>query len=839
MNHVVIVFFSRLRSKARLMLALALILAGGSLPAAPAVTMSIQADKPTHAISPLLYGVFFEDINYAADGGLYGELIQNRSFEFKGGDALFGWSLVKAGEARAAVSVESERPVNHNNPHYLRIQIGNLGDALGIANSGFGGIPLVKGSNYNFSIWARSLDSYDGSLNIRLQNSKGEPLGTARIVGINPEWARYNSVLKPTGTDTNAQLVILAGAPGTLDLDMVSLFPAHTFKGHPNGLRADLAQFVADLKPSFVRFPGGCIVEGKDLANRYRWKDTVGDVAERKANWNRWQIAMSDALAPQYYQSYGLGFFEYFQYCEDIGAEPLPVLNCGMSCQFMDKQFVPVDRLDPYIQDALDLVEFANGPVDSLWGSQRAAMGHPEPFNMKMVGIGNEQWGEDYFVRYEKFAAVLKARHPEIKIISSAGPGPDDQWFKMAWPRLRQLNADLVDEHYYRPPSWFLNNVNRYDDYDRNGPKVFAGEYAAHIPARRNTLDAALAEAAFMTGLERNSDVVTMASYAPLLAKMGYTQWPIDLIWFDNTRIYGSPSYYVQKLFSANRGDEVLSIQLTNSRPPQPPSGAIVLTTYHTEAEFKDVRVTKGSKTLFASDFSADDHDWKTDGGNWVAKDGKYRQSDVETVASAVVGDFNWSDYTVTLRARKLSGSEGFIIGVRRARDGSQVQWNLGGWGNRQHGIQNLTGGNDAIVQQVPGVIEADRWYDIKLELKGALLNCYLDGALVQTANVPSPATPDFFATVSRDKKAEKIIIKAVNPTSMPADALVRLTGVSRIGSKGEAIMLSGLSPGDENSFEKPLRVAPVTNSISGIKPEFHYKFKPYSVTVLKIDAEK
>ncbi len=699
MNQALIVLTSNFCSLTRLLFALLTALAVGSqLEAAPRITLTVQADKPSHKISPLLYGVFFEDINYAADGGLYGELIQNRSFEFRGTDALFGWSLVRRGEAQALVSIETDRPINPNNPHYLRMQIGSIGSGLGVANSGFGGIPVLKGSNYLFSIYARAVDSYNAALSIRLETAKGELLASAQIVGLNPNWMKCASILKPTRTETNAHLVVMTAAPGTMDMDMISLFPEHTFKNRPNGMRADLAQLIANLKPSFVRFPGGCIVEGKDLANRYRWKDTIGDVSERKANWNCWQIAMSDAPAPQYYQSYGLGFFEYFQFCEDIGSEPLPILNCGMSCQLMDKQFVPLDQLDSYIQDALDLIEFANGPVDSLWGSQRAAMGHPEPFRLKMIGIGNEQWGGDYFARYEKFVVALKAKHPEIQIVASAGPSPDDQWFRMAWLRLRELNADLVDEHYYRPPEWFLDNVNRYDQYDRTGPKVFLGEYAAHTTARRNSLDAALAEAAFMTGIERNSDVVVMASYAPLFAKAGFTQRPIDLAWFDNTRLYGSPSYYVQQLFSLNRGDTVLPLELADSRPPQPASRRIVLNAHHTDAEFKDV-----------------------------------------------LGIEESSEFTTR--------------------------------------------------------------------------------------------TPGLFATASQ--KDGKVIIKVVNPTSQATQATIRLSGMSRIGAKGEAIVLSGSAPSDENSFEKPTKIEPVTTPLSGIASEFRYKFKPCSVTVLRINAER
>jgi len=530
--------------------------------AAEPVRIEIQADQPGISISPQLYGIFFEDINYGADGGLYAELVQNRSFEFHGKDSLFSWSKVEAAGGRVDWSVSDSSPLNPKNPHYLTLKVAQPAGGSGIANEGFGGISVRAGEKYLFSTQLRVREGLRIPLMVRLEGVDGNVLGQAKLTATGAEWNQLTATLKSSRTDAHARLVLLASASCALDLDMISLFPKNTWKHRANGLRADLVQMLADMKPAFMRFPGGCIVEGKDLANAYRWKDTIGVVNERKANWNRWQIAMPKALAPQYYQTYGLGFFEFFQLCEDIGASPLPVLNCGMSCQFMDKEFVPVSELDPWIQDALDLIEFANGPANSTWGAKRAQMGHAKPFNLKLLGIGNEQWGNEYFERYPKFHTVLKARHPEIQLVTSAGPGPDDQWFKLAWDRFKTQPVDIVDEHYYKQPAWFLNNVDRYSSYDRTGPKIFAGEYAAHTAGwdgdNRCNLYAALSEAAFMTGLERNSDVVKMASYAPLFAKAGNVQWAIDLIWFDNTRVYGSPSYQVQKLYSLNRPAHLL-----------------------------------------------------------------------------------------------------------------------------------------------------------------------------------------------------------------------------------------------------------------------------------------
>ncbi|MFO1502176.1 MAG: alpha-L-arabinofuranosidase C-terminal domain-containing protein, partial [Verrucomicrobiota bacterium] len=357
---------------------------------------------------------------------------------------------------------------------------------------------------------------------------------------------------------------------GNLDLDVVSLFPERTWKGRPNGLRADLVQMLADLKPGFMRFPGGCIVEGRVLETRYQWKTTGGKPEDRQLIVNRWNDEFKHRPAPDYFQSFGLGFFEFFQMCEDIGAQPLPILNCGMACQFNSGQLAPLDALQPYIQDALDLIEFANGAPDTPWGRVRAQMGHRRPFGMKLLGVGNEQWGPQYIERYTRFAQALKAAHPEIQLISSAGPGPADDKFEFAWPKLRELQADIVDEHCYARPDWFLDNSTRYDRYDRHGPKVFMGEYAAQSvktvsPDNHNNWECALGEAAYMIGLERNADVVVMSSYAPLFGHVDAWQWTPNLIWFDNLRAYGTPNYYVQQLFARNRGDILLPVRMSGA----------------------------------------------------------------------------------------------------------------------------------------------------------------------------------------------------------------------------------------------------------------------------------
>jgi alpha-N-arabinofuranosidase len=531
--------------------------------AAPAPdVIAVQASRPGADIAPTMFGVFYEDINFAADGGLYPERIKNRSFEFD--EPLAGWA--KRFMSDGELVIRTDRPLNANNLHYLRVRVHAPGGGFVVSNTGFRGIGIQAGAEYVVSASARAVGAGPRSVRVTLNDERGGLLGQASLGGFTSEWKRYEATITPTATTAQARFQVVIDQAGDVDLDMVSLFPKETWNGRPNGLRKDLVQLLADLKPGFIRFPGGCIVEGRRLALRYQWKKTVGDVAERRGLINRWADE-NERIAPDYYQSFGLGFFEYFQLAEDIGASPLPILNCGMACQFNSGELAEAEQLDEYIQDALDLIEFANGPTSGRWGGLRASMGHPAPFGLKMIGVGNEQWGPRYIERYERFAAALKAKHPEVLLVSSAGPSAAGQQFEFLWGKLRELKADFVDEHYYMPPAWFLANAARYDKYERSGPKVFAGEYAAHAtdpgrPGRRNNWQAALAEAAFMTGLERNADVVRLASYAPLLAHVDAWQWAPDLIWFDNLRSFGTPSYYVQKVFGTNTGTRIVPVTI-------------------------------------------------------------------------------------------------------------------------------------------------------------------------------------------------------------------------------------------------------------------------------------
>jgi alpha-L-arabinofuranosidase len=786
-------------------------------------------------VAPTLHGLFFEDINYGADGGLYAELVQNRSFEH--GEPLFAWSEVAREGGAGKLTIASDQPLNANNPRYLRLELpsssGDRARPFGVANAGFDGIALRAGERYLFSLYARASGASAGpaSLRVALEDADGHALGEARIEKIGTTWKKYELSLTSLASATTARLVVLADAGGsaaTVDVDMVSLFPEKTFKNRRNGLRADLAQALADLRPGFLRFPGGCIVEGRHLGEAYRWKDTIGDVAERKQNTNLW----ADRLSPQYHQTYGLGFLEYFQFCEDIGAAPVPVVNCGMCCQARQGPAVPLDQLGPWVQDALDLIEFANGPVTSPWGARRAALGHPEPFHLKYLAVGNEQWNQPYFDRYAVFYRAIKAKYPEIQIISSSGPALDDPLWRFAWSKFNHgTPADIVDEHYYVNPSWLLANENRYARYDRAGPQVFVGEFAAHEATRGNTLRAALTEAAYMTGLWRNADVVVMASYAPLLAKYGRVQWAPNLIWFDNTRVVLTPSYHTQAMFSQNAPERVLPVRLEGENTTLSPfGGPIGVGTWHTQAEFKDIKVTAADgRVLFASDFTRGTEGWKPLAGDWAATpEGTLRQSAEAANLSITTGDTGWTDYTLTLRARKIAGAEGFLVFFGNG-EGGFSRWNLGGWSNKEHGLDTPADG----MVRIPGTIETGRWYDLKVELRGVEAKCYLDGKLLQQAT--RKATRILYATAGRAAGGD-YVVQIVNPTRVPISAMIELAGLDPAarGRNARLTVLTG-QPAEENSLEAPTRIAPRDETIALSGEKLTRNFPAWSATVLRI----
>jgi len=515
-------------------------------------------------ISSDLFGLFFEDINYAADGGLYAELIQNRSFEYnpteqKDWNPFSFWEYVSPGFSYGRIGVETTSPINPNNPHYMVLDVEHVGheakftgtSGVGLKNAGFDGIVLKANDQYNFSVFMRQLSKEPMAITISLQTSTGKVLAESKISTSSGDWKKYSANLISTESCDKANLVILATTEGKIALDVVSLFPEKTFKNRPNGLRTDLATMLADMKPRFIRFPGGCLAHGDGLGNMYRWKNTIGPVEQRKEQRNIWG----------YNQTAGLGYFEFFQFCEDIGAKPLPVLPAAVSCQNSGgtwriggtgQHALPMDEMQEYIQEVLDLIEWANGPVTSTWGAKRAEAGHPEPFNLQYIGIGNEdKITPEFTERFKMIFEAVKAKHPEITVVGTVGPSPDGDDFTKGWEIANELKVPIVDEHYYTSPEWFISHQHRYDTYKRKATQVYLGEYASW----GNKLGNAIAEAAYMTSLERNGDVVRLASYAPMLAKKNFTQWKIDMIFFDNLKICPTPNFFVQKMFSTNQGD--------------------------------------------------------------------------------------------------------------------------------------------------------------------------------------------------------------------------------------------------------------------------------------------
>ncbi len=777
-----------------------------------AANITIQADQPGVKVSPTLYGIFFEEINCAGDGGLYAELIRNRSFE--DGDQPDHWKLETQGGAQAELAIDRVAPQSAFNQQALKVSIKSAaGGGVAVVNSGYWGIALKSREPYRFSLRAKAGDGFAGPLVVSLENAAGTVYASKRVAKLGAGWQTYEFNLTPTASDPQSRLVIRASQPGTVWLDMVSLFPKRTFHGRNNGLRTDLAQKLQELQPAFVRFPGGCWVEGDRMKDAYRWKQTIGPLAERRTQYNIWQ----------YRSTHGLGYHEYLQLCEDLGSEPLFVINCGMS----HKEVVPMAELGEYVQDALDAIEYANGPATSTWGAKRAQNGHAKPFHLRYMEIGNENGGSAYHERYGRFYDAIKAQYPDMNLVANVWGGS---------PTNRP--AEIVDEHYYSSPQFFISQANKYDTYDRKGPKVYVGEYAVTERCGQGNLMGALGEAAFMTGMERNSDVVVMASYAPLFANVNYKKWNPDLIDFDGAGAYGIPSFYVQKLFAQNRGDRVLPATVeadeVEAKSTQP-KGAVGLATWDTQAEFKDIKVVHDGKTLFADDFSSGAKNWKIRSGNWRVEDGAFRQTGEGSDLRATAGDESWTDYTYTLKARKLSGAEGFLVLFHTVGDDKWMWWNVGGWSNTRHAIERgEEGGKFTVGDSVSGAIETGKWYDLKVETAGERVRCYLDGKLIHDCTSSGQRFKPLHAVAGTANDAREIILKVVNVGDAPQETAINIQGVKGLGRTASASWITG-QPADENSLTSPEKIATLKASIPVAGPQFKYTFPAYSVSVIRL----
>ena len=807
---------SCIRSLAAALLAMLLVTVP-TLPAAAgeaartAASIKVRVDKPGVKVSPTLWGIFYEEINCSGDGGLYAEMVRNRSFE--DAEKPDNWTLVQEGGCEAEMSVVKKEPAGEFNRRALRLEIRKGGSGrAGAANGGWWGMGVKAGEACALTVIARAGEGFEGPLGVTIEGAEGKVLATGSIEGLSSQWKRISLDLVPSATDPKARLVLAAARPGTVWLDFVSLFPERTWKERPNGLRPDLAEMLDGLKPAFARFPGGCWVEGDTLEFAQRWKQTIGDVAERRSQYNIWQ----------YMATNGLAYHEYLQMSEDLKAEPLFVINCGMS----HRENVPMDQMGPWVQDALDAIEYANGPADSKWGSLRAESGHPAPFGLKLLEIGNENGGPAYQERYALFHDAIKARYPEIQLIANV---PTDR-----------RKADIVDEHYYSSPGFFMSQADRYDGYDRKGPKIFVGEYAVTQGCGQGNLRGALGEAAFMTGMERNSDVVVLAAYAPLFVNINHKRWNPDLINFDSSRVYGIPSYHVQKMFAENRVDAILPLEQvirTGEEPGRARPGAIGLGTWATQAEFKDIQVTQGGKSLFACDFSKGTQGWKVYKGDWTAQDKVLKQSFGGDDLRITAGDPAWHDYTYSLKARKIFGAEGFLVMFQVRDEANWLWWNLGGWGNSRHAIENSVGGGKSILgSQAPGKIETGRWYDIRIELEGNRVKCFLDGALIHDARFPEPRP--LYAVAGRAGAAGEVVLKVVNVSPEAIETRIDLEGAGKVESKAKAVVLTSADPMDENTIDQGAKVSPVEREVDTAAAGFTHSFPANSLTVLRIKAE-
>ncbi|MCC6234425.1 MAG: DUF1080 domain-containing protein [Verrucomicrobiales bacterium] len=772
--------------------------------AAPRIT--VLADQPAHRVPPTLWGIFFEDINLSTDGGLYPELVRNRSFE--DGDQPVSWTLTSAANAANEFTLDSSRPLNPLNRRSLRVRL--QGRAT-LQNDGYYGMNVVQDHRYAFRVAARTADGFQGTVSVRLVAGT-QTLASGQLSGLSTSWKYHDLELTASGTHPRASLKLELDGQGTLFLDMVSLTPRVTWKGR--GLRPDLAEAMAALRPAFLRFPGGCWVEGEDLSRMYNWKKTLGQPDVRAPLLNIWG----------YQATHGIGYHEYLQMAEDLGAEPLFCINAGMS----HRENVPLDHMHQWVQDALDAVEYANGPTNSVWGSLRAQNGHPAPFHLKYLEIGNEHGGRAYRERWPLFVDALRARYPEIQLIANHWEG--------SYPRDPMPN--IVDEHYYDTPDWFFGQAHRYDTYDRQGPKIFVGEYAVTRNTGLGNLRGALGEAAFMTGLERNCDVIAMAAYAPLFCNANHKRWPVNLINFDSSRWFGIPSYHVQKLFAEHRGSVTLptTVEAASSLEPLP-SGGIGVGTWNTSAEFKDVRVTApDGKVLFASDFSRDSQGWRTLGnGRWSVQDGALRQQSAEhDFVRALTGDRSWTDYTLELKARKLAGREGFLILFHNADDEDRTWWNLGGWENARHGVEI-----GRTLDPKSGHIETGRWYDVKVQIRGLHVTCWLDGVQIHDVQRTRQTFRTLFASATREDSTGDLILKVVNSSASSLDTEISLAGAKSRAARAQAIVLTSSDPKDENTLDEPTKVAPKTTLIDVPQGPWTHTFPSHSLTILRVPTVK
>ena len=767
-----------------------------------------------------LFGIFFEDLNHAADGGLYAELIQNRSFEFDKIDnpdyhAMTAWECVE-NSGKAAFHIETSNPVSARNPHYLVIDIKQPGKDVGVLNTGFNtGIPLKKGETYYFTCFAKRTEPQE-ALEVSLRSRDGK-VYTSASFHVEADWTKTELTLVSPAEDNCARLAVTVKGESSAALDFVSLFPADTYKGRRNGLRKDLAQLLEAMHPRFLRFPGGCLVhdgslDADDRNSMYRWKNTIGPLWERPARRSNWG----------YNQTLGLGYYEYFQLCEDIGAKPIPVLPGGYDPHH--RRVAPLDELQPWIDDALDLIEFANGDAQTTkWGAVRAKLGHEAPFGLEYIAVGNEEVGEPFFERYPYFHKAIREKYPDIKIINTASPFAAGGEYERGWKSARENRSDLVDEHYYMAPEWFLANHHRYDSFSADGPKVFLGEYASHGTTWGN----ALAEASYMVGLERNAGAVKLACYAPLFCNVDYTNWQPDMIWFDNHRSYGTPNYYIQKLFMNYQGDYTLPLIADFAEENEYPGPE----RQNISGELVFAAGQEDGKVVYSRIEITNDDTNET-----------YRFSDItidKAHKESVVGHLDWTNVTIKCTAKELEGFKGFKIYFGKNAEGDKLEWELGGWQNQDDCLVEHTKGGSSCLSQYLFTVEKNREYELTLQLRGRSIQTFVDGKPCHEVILQPVVIEPLYLSASKRIADNSIIIKAVNVSDKERRVSMHLNGLEKKSLYGKVISMGSCPLSAVNSLEQPENVVPSEKEILVEASPFTETVPPHSVRIYCLKEKK
>lgn len=828
-------------------------------------TISIDAAKLGAHVEPSLHGIFFEEISHGGEGGLYAELIQNRGFEesrlppattLKDGFIIPerkphfslpnnrasdwkmrweikspwpAWSLQTSDTNSIKLALTQYQPLNESTPNALQVTVNNLNTngLNNLVNEGFWGINTIKGEVYNLSFFARADNKYKGPLKVSLQSVDGKVLGSFDFKNITGSWwKKYTCKIVAKETDPKAKFVFTFGSTGTLWFDMVSLFPSKTFKNRPNGLRYDLAKYLADLKPAFIRWPGGCFVEGINIESAPNWRRSIGPIEKRLGTYSPWG----------YWSTDGFGYHEFLQFCEDIGSDALYVFNAGVSCDFRSGTFIPDEGVDSIINDVLQGIEYAVGPVTSKWGKVRAANGHQKPFPLKYVEIGNEQVGPRYSRRYNRFYDAIKKNFPQIKMVASMGIGDVN---RRTLDSMKQV--DIADEHAYKAANWSLRNYDHFDNYKRGAWDLYVGEYATNGGVGKGNLTAAISDAVYIMAMERNGDLVKMSSYAPLFVNVNDVDWPVNLINFDASKSFARISYYAIKMFNDNRADQNVFTEskLTPVAVKEPLyTGGVGMATWDTKAEYKDIEVIQNGKVVYTSDFINRPNEWKGIRGEWKVNDSAFSQTAMGAQRFAWMPGKTFDTYTLKLKARKTSdATNAFIIPFAIKDDNTMLRAHIGANINNNSVFESVTNGfnvSDLINQKrMPARIETNRWYDVTLEVGVDKVDCYLDGKLLMSYTEPQK----FFSIAGRDKKTGDLIVKVVNASDKACNAAFQINGFPLNGS-ASITTLTADTPTSENSLEAPTKYIPQQTILQVIN-NGEINFKPYSISIVRLKEKK